>query len=172
MKIGHPKDFWGGVMFVVLGLLFAVIAYGVKIGDSVLIPGYSMGSPARMGPAFFPFWLGVILFAIGLIIAMGGFRHTGPAESFPVFHWKPNFYVLGAVVLFGLILKPVGMLIAGVVLVVFACIGSPDFRLKRSIILGVVLSIFCALVFVFGLKLPIPLCPDVESLQSLPACRG
>ena len=172
MKIGHPKEFWGGVMFAVLGLLFAVIAYGVKLGGSVLIPGYSMGVPARMGPAFFPFWLGVILFGLGAIIAIAGLRKKGPAESFPVFHWKPNFYVLGAVVLFGVILKAVGMLIAGVVLVVIACIGSPDFRLKRSIILGVILSIFCALVFVFGLKLPIPLCPDVESLQSLSVCRG
>jgi len=172
MKIGHPKEFWGGVMFAALGLLFAVIAYGVKIGGSVLIPGYSMGVPARMGPAFFPFWLGVILFALGVLIAIVGLRHKGPAESFPVFHWKPNFYVLGAVVLFGIILKAVGMLIAGVVLVVIACIGSPDFRLKRSLVLGVVLSIFCALVFVFGLKLPIPLCPDVESLQSLSVCRG
>jgi len=172
MKIGHPKEFWGGVMFAALGLLFAVIAYGVKIGGSVLIPGYSMGVPARMGPAFFPFWLGVILFALGVLIAIVGLRHKGPAESFPVFHWKPNFYVLGAVVLFGIILKAVGMLIAGVVLVVIACIGSPDFRLKRSLVLGVVLSIFCALVFVFGLKLPIPLCPDVESLQSLSVCPG
>jgi hypothetical protein len=172
MKIGHPKDFWGGVMFAVLGLVFAVIAYGVKIGDSVLIPGYSMGIPARMGPAFFPFWLGVILLALGVIIALIGLRHSGPADSFPKFHWKPNFFVLGAVVLFGVILKAVGMLIAGVILVVVACIGSPDFRIKRSVVLGVVLSIFCALVFVFGLKLPIPLCPDVESLQTLSVCRG
>ncbi len=172
MKIGNSKDFWGGIMFAVIGLLFAVIAYGVKIGDSVLIPGYSMGVPARMGPAFFPFWLGVILLGLGIIIATIGLRHKGAPEHFPKFHWKPNFYVLGAVVLFGVILKAVGMVIAGVVLVVVACIGSPDFQLKRSVILGVVLSIFCALVFVFGLKLPIPLCPDVESLQSLAVCRG
>ena len=172
MKIGHPKNFWGGVMFAVIGAVFAVIAYGLKIGGSVLIPGYSMGIPARMGPAFFPFWLGVILFALGIIVAIVGLRRSARAESFPRFHWKPNFYVLGAVVLFGVILKAVGMLIAGVILVVIACIGSPDFRLKRSVILGVVLSIFCALVFVLGLKLPIPLCPDVESLQSLSLCRG
>jgi hypothetical protein len=159
-------------MFAVIGLLFAVIAYGVKLGDTVLIPGYAMGVPARMGPAFFPFWLGMMLFALGAIIAIGGFRHEGPAEGFPKFHWKPNFYVLGAVVLFGIILKAVGMLVAGVILVVIACIGSPDFRLKRSLILGVILSIFCALVFVFGLKLPIPLCPDIESLQSLAVCRA
>jgi hypothetical protein len=172
MKIGHPKDFWGGVMFAVIGGLFALIAYGMKFGGTVLIPGYAMGVPARMGPAFFPFWLGVILFGLGVVIAITGFRHTGPADSFPTFHWKPNLFVLGGVVIFGIILKWTGMLIAGIVLVVIACMGSHDFRVKRSLLLGVFLSIFCALVFVFGLKLPIPLCPDVESLQSLPVCRG
>jgi hypothetical protein len=40
------------------------------------------------------------------------------------------------------------------------------------LILGIALVIFCALVFVWGLKLPIPLCPDVESLQQVGMCRG
>jgi len=131
MKIGHPKDFWGGVMFAVIGGLFALIAYGMKFGGTVLIPGYAMGVPARMGPAFFPFWLGVILFGLGVVIAITGFRHTGPADSFPTFHWKPNLFVLGGVVIFGIILKWTGMLIAGIVLVVIACMGSHDFRVKR-----------------------------------------
>ena len=170
MKIGHPKDFWGGVLFAAIGLLFALIAYGVKwLG----IPGYAMGVPARMGPAFFPFYLGIILFALGVIIAVTGFRHTGPDETFPKFHWKPNFFILGAVVLFGIILKAVGMLLSGILLVMIAGFGSAEFNLKRSAILAVVLVIFCALVFVWGLKLPIPLCPDIESLQSaIGFCRG
>ena len=29
MKIGHHKNFWGGVLFIALGLTFAVIARGV-----------------------------------------------------------------------------------------------------------------------------------------------
>jgi hypothetical protein len=173
MKIGHPKDFWGGVLFAVIGLLFALIAYGLKIGGTVLIPGYAMGVPARMGPAFFPFWLGTILFFLGVIIAVGGFRHEGPEEHFPRFHWKPNFFVLGAVLLFGIVLKAVGMLLAGIMLVMIAGFGSHEFSLKRSLILAVVLVIFCALVFVAGLKLPIPLCPDIESLQSaIGFCRA
>ena len=72
MKIGHPKNFWGGVLFAFIGGMFALVAKGVP-GVSIMA-GYSMGTPARMGPAFFPFWLGVILFALGLIIAISGFR--------------------------------------------------------------------------------------------------
>jgi len=59
------------------------------------------------------------------------------------------------------------------ILVFIASMGSRDFRWRQSLILGVILVIFCALVFVWGLKLPIPLCPDIESLQSsVGFCRG
>ena len=173
MKIGHPKDFWGGVLFALIGLIFAVIARGVP-GLS-FIPGYSMGTPARMGPAFFPFYLGAILFALGVLIAVNGFRGAqGQAGSkIDPFHWRPILLVLGAVVLFGIILKPVGMLIAGWLLIMIASLGSYEFQWKRSAVLGVILVVFCALVFVWGLKLPIPLCPDIESLQNaVKMCRG
>jgi drug/metabolite transporter (DMT)-like permease len=138
------------------------------------LPGYAMGTPARMGPAFFPFWLGLMLFLIGVAIAVMGVREQGgPDAAFPKFHWKPNLYVLGAVVLFGIILKAVGMLLAGLMLVVVASMGSHDFRFKQALILGAILVVFCAMVFVWGLKLPIPLCPDVESLQSsIGFCRA
>ena len=32
-----------------------------------LMAGYAMGTPARMGPAFFPFWLGMILALLGIV---------------------------------------------------------------------------------------------------------
>jgi hypothetical protein len=171
MKIGNPTDFWGGSMFAVIGALFAIVAYGVKFGDSVLLAGYAMGTPARMGPGFFPFWLGVILMLIGISIAFTAVvaKHGKPLEKF---HWGPVGWVLGAVCVFGFLMKPLGMLISGVLLVVIASFGSHDFKWKPVIILGICLSVFSALIFAYGLKLPIPLCPDVESLQQMSMCRG
>ena len=172
MKIGHQKNFWGGVLFAFIGLSFAIIASGVP-GLSFM-PGYSMGTPARMGPGFFPFYLGVMLLILGVIIGVSGIRGTRGSESdVEKFHWGPILYVLGSVVVFGMLLKPIGMLLAGLVLVVGASFGSHDFRLRQTMILGTVLTVFCAFVFVGGLKLPIPLCPDIESLQSaIGFCRG
>jgi hypothetical protein len=171
MKIGHQKDFWGGALFAVIGLMFAVIARGIP--GLEIMPGYSMGTPARMGPGFFPFYLGAILFLLGVFIAVNGVRGVkGEDTHVEKFHWGPILYVLGSVVVFGLLLKIVGMLLAGLVLVVGSSLGSKEFNLKKATILGVVLSIFCALVFVTGLKLPIPLCPDVESLQQYKMCRA
>lgn len=172
MKIGHQKSFWGGVLFAVIGLSFAIIANGIP-GLSFM-PGYSMGTPARMGPGFFPFYLGVMLSILGVIIGVSGIRGSRGSETdVEKFHWGPILYVLGSVVVFGMLLKPIGMLLAGLVLVVGASFGSHDFRLKQTMILGTVLTVFCAFVFVGGLKLPIPLCPDIESLQStIGFCRG
>ena len=176
MKIGHAKDFWGGVLFAAIGAFFALVALGVKLGDIVLLPGYAMGTPARMGPAFFPFWLGLILLLLGVMIAIGGFRHESkPGDTeFPKYHWSPILYVLGAVVMFGVILKAVGMLIAGFLLIVVSSVGNPEkFHTRDVILLAIGLTIVCAMVFVWGLKLPIPLCPDIEALQAaIGFCRG
>jgi Tripartite tricarboxylate transporter TctB family len=172
MRIGHHKDFWGGTLFAVIGLIFAVIARGVP--GIAFMPGYSMGTPARMGPGFFPFYLGAILFLLGVGIAVNGIRgKPGPESKVEKFHWGPILCVLGAVCVFGLLLKPTGVLFSGLVLVLGASFGSHEFRLKQTLILGLSLTIFCAFVFVGGLKLPIPLCPDIEALQSsIKMCRS
>jgi hypothetical protein len=175
MKIGHPKDFWSGIMFLAIGAAFALVAKGLKFGDSVLIAGYAMGTPARMGPAFFPFWLGLILALLGVVIAVNGVKTKGgPESAFPKFHWLPIAYVLGAVIIFGLILKWVGMLIAGIVLVFISSYGNPEkVSVRATAFLAVGLVVFCALVVVWGLKLPIPLCPAVEAIQSsIGFCRS
>ena len=169
MKIGNQTDFWGGMMFAVTGFAFAIIAYGLKIGDMVLLPGYSMGTPARMGPAFFPFWLGAILTVLGLAIAFMALK--GPAKPLEKFHYAAVGWVLGAVCVFGFLMKPIGMPLAGMVLVIVSSFGSHDFKWKHVIWLALGLVFFCTLVFVYGLKLPIPLCPDLESLQELRICR-
>ena len=174
MRIGNPKNLLGGALFALVGLLFAVIARGIP-GVSIL-PGYSMGTPARMGPAFFPFWLGVILVVLGLIIAITGIRaaDSGEGGRIPKFHWRPILLILGAVVMFGLILKWTGMLIAGFLLVLLSSTANPDgVKWRDVVLLALGLVIFCALVFVGGLKLPIPLCPPIEAIQSsIGFCRG
>jgi hypothetical protein len=173
MRIGHPKNFWGGVLFALIGLGFALVARGIRIADIVLHGGYEMGVPARMGPGFFPFWLGIILMALGVAIALASLRADGGDDAaFPRFHWRPILWVLGAVVLFGVVLRPAGMLVAGFLLVFMASLGSRTFRARATAALGVGLVMFCALVFVAGLKLPIPLCPDVAALQRYPLCRA
>lgn len=160
----NNKDFWSGVMFVVVGAMFAGIASTYKLTSRALY-----GTSMEMGPGFFPFWLGILLIVLGVGTAVGGVRPKGPALE--RFHWRPVLTVLISVCIFGVLLKVLGMLVAGVVLVIGASFGSHEFKWREVVLLAAALAIFCALVFVAGLKLPIPLCPGTGFFEQFAVCR-
>jgi putative exporter of polyketide antibiotics len=158
--IKSPRDFWTGVMFISVGAAFAGIAYN-----------YKLGTAARMGPGFFPFFLGLILLVIGItviVLSLKGTARGGPVDKF---HWGPLFWVLASICVFGVMLKLTGVLFAGVALVLGSSMGSGEFKLKESLLLAIGLSVFCAAVFVGGLKLPIPMCPGFEFFDQFALCR-
>ena len=146
MKIKAPKDFWAGLMFIGFGLAFALIAQN-----------YQMGTSVRMGPAYFPTVLGGILAVIGLAILIESLLVEGSKVA--KFYFKPVLFIVGALLLFGLLLRPLGLVIAIAALVGLGAFGGLDFRWKEVVILIVVLAIFSVLVFVKGLGLPIPVWP-------------
>lgn len=67
--------------------------------------------------------------------------------------------ILIAVVIFGYALKPLGLVLSTVILIVVSAVGGHDFRKKEIVILTVVLVIFGVFVFVKGLGLPFNLWP-------------
>ena len=144
--IRHPKDFWSGALFTAAGI-FAIV-YGSK---------YTIGTAARMGPGYFPRILGILMIVLGLLLAFRSLRLKG--DAVPAWHWRPVLLVLGSVVLFGLVVKTVGMAIATVVLIVVASLGSHEFRLRDALISGVLLAVLCVGVFVIGLSLQLPIWP-------------
>ena len=156
--IKNPRDFWAGVMFLVLGALFAGIAVT-----------YKLGTAARMGPGFFPFYLGLLLAGLGIAVMFFSLREEG--HKVDKFHWWPLFWVLGSIFVFGMLLKITGVLVAGVAVVVGSAFGSNEFKLRDALLLAIGLTIFCAAVFVGGLKLPIPMCPGFDFFEQFSLCR-
>ena len=146
--IKNPKDFWSGVMFASIGFAFAII---VKVYE------YPMGTASRMGAGYFPFVLGIIMGVIGVIILIRSFASEGPRIS--KFAWKPLFWILGGVVLFGLIAKIAGLAVSIVALVVVSSYGGDEFKIKEAVISSAILAAFSVGVFVYGLKLPFPVWP-------------
>lgn len=146
MKIRAPKDFWAGLMFIAFGVGFTWVAQN-----------YQMGTSVRMGPAYFPTMLGGILAVIGLAILIQSFISTGPAV--PKFYFRPLILIVLATVLFGILLKPLGLVLSVAVLVGIGAFGGFEFKAKEVVILYVVLAIFSVWVFVKGLGLPIPVWP-------------
>lgn len=72
---------------------------------------------------------------------------------------RSMFLILLAVVIFGYALKPLGLVLATVILIVVSAVGGHDFRKKEIVILTIVLVIFSVFVFVKGLGLPFNLWP-------------
>lgn len=129
-KLEHPLR----VFQFRLPLLVAALALG---GATYLADSWFKGAPmAELG-----------LTALALALFFGAF---GP---------RPMFLVLLAVVIFGYALKPLGLVLATVLLIVLSAVGGHDFRNKEIVILTVVLVLFGALVFVKGLGLPFNLWP-------------
>ena len=76
--------------------------------------------------------------------------------------WGPPalFIVLTAIAAFGYLLRPMGLAVATLVLVIGSAYGGHEFKLKEASILGVVLAIFVVLVFIKGLGLSMNIWPD------------
>ena len=150
MKIKSPKDFWAGLMFIGFGVFFMVVSRN-----------YQMGSAVRMGPAYFPSVLGGIMAVLGGIVLFQSLIVKG--APFPKLSFKPIFYISLALILFGYLLKPLGFILALVLMVFVSAFGGHEFKAKEVGILTVVLIIFSVLVFVKGLTLPFPLWPSFLS---------
>ena len=72
---------------------------------------------------------------------------------------RSMFLILLGVVIFGYALKPLGLVLSTVILIVVSAVGGHDFRKKEIVILTVVLVVFGVFVFVKGLGLPFNLWP-------------
>src|SRR5256885_16967053 len=68
--------------------------------------------------------------------------------------------ITAATVAYGYLMKPLGLVIATAALVYISALGGHEFKWKEVSVLFVILIIFSVLVFVKGLTLPFPICPE------------
>jgi len=145
LRIRSPKDFGAGVLYAALGGAAVIIAQE-----------YGMGSSSRMGAGYFPTVLGTLLALVGAASVVRSFFADG--EPIGAIAWKGMALVTGATVLFGVLLRPAGLVPALVALILVSAAASHRFRIDwRALALMGALVAFCALVFVKGLGLPLPL---------------
>jgi hypothetical protein len=143
-SIRNPRDFWSGILFLAVGA--AAVFFGRN---------HPMGTAMRMGPAYFPTVLGMLLALIGLAVLLRALVRPGPPVG--EFAFRKVAMVLGATALFGLLLRPVGLAGALVVLVVLSAYASQHFRWPVALALAVALAAGSSLVFGQLLGLPIPI---------------
>lgn len=154
MQLRNKQDFWSGVMFSLLGLGFAWKA-----------TSYSMGTAARMGPGYFPHWLGIIMAVLGAVILLGSLRPKAEKTEVAKFDFQILGIIISAIVLFGILLRPMGLIFSLFTLVTIASFASHEHNWKVTGANAIFLTLLCWLSFVKGLKLVFPIWPAFLGLN-------
>ena len=157
VNIKSQKDFFSGLMFLVVGGAFA---WGAT--------SYSIGTGARMGPGYFPLLLGILLAVLGSVIMFYALIVETPSgDKVGKFAWRPIGFILGANLAFGVLLgglpslkiPPMGLMVAIYVLTLVASKAGSEFKLRDVLILATVLAAGSYLAFIVLLKLQMPVWP-------------
>ncbi|MCS6766463.1 MAG: tripartite tricarboxylate transporter TctB family protein [Candidatus Protistobacter heckmanni] len=148
MQVRSKKDLYSGLMFVVVGLAFSFIART-----------YSMGTTAKMGPGYFPFWLGILLAILGVIVLGVAMSPKTAEDEMDKWDVKSVLWITGSVTLFGLLLKPLGLILSLIVLVFVSAMASHEFHWKGTVVNAILLVVLAYVAFVWGLGLQFPVWP-------------
>lgn len=148
LKIRSEKEFCAGLLY--LGIAGLFLWFGRD---------YRLGSAAKMGPGYFPFYLSLGLAVLGAVAVVRGFLVEG--ERAGAIAWKPLLLVLSGCLAFGLLLNRAGLVFALLALCLLSAGASAYFRLSGKAMLGLlVLTAFCTVIFVKGLGVPMPILGD------------
>lgn len=151
MSIKSQKDFFSGLLFMAIGIAFALGA-----------TRYNVGTGARMGPGYFPLMLGILMAVLGAVIIFNSLIiETEDGEKIGSWAWKPLFFILAANLVFGVLLGglpsinvPAMGMIAGIYALTFiASLAGEKYSFKENLILATILAVMCYLGFIVLLKL-------------------
>ena len=157
MNIKSQKDFFSGLMFMGVGMAFAWGATTYKVGEG-----------ARMGPGYFPLYLGVMMTILGAVITFQSLVvETIGGDKIGKWAWKPLFFVILANLVFGALLAglpyfgipAMGLIVAIYALVFIASMAETGWRVKNTFILATILAAGSYVAFIMALKLQFPVWP-------------
>jgi len=140
----NAKDFWTGLIYLFVGS-----------GALIISRDYDMGTAVKMGPAYFPTVLSVMLMVIGIISVLRSFFKSG--SPIGVVAWKGLVLIVASTLLFGMIVRGAGLLLALPLLVIVSASASARFNWKTSLAEAVGITVFCIVIFLKGLGVPLPI---------------
>ncbi len=148
MRVKNSKDFYTGILFVLFGAAFT---WGAT--------KYNMGTAAKMGPGYFPFILGALLIAIGVIVFIRSLVSASDDGHVGHFAVKAAVLMFGSIAAFALLLRTFGLVASIFAIILISSLASSESRFKETLISAVVLCIASLAMFVYGLNLQIPVWP-------------
>ncbi len=150
MRIKSERDFWAGFGCVVAGVAFAVGATSYAMGPACAADDPCAASlwarftqlSTAPGAGYFPLGLGALLAVVGGLILFKAlaFESEGgePVEGFA---WRPLLAIVGAIVAFGALLEPLGLVASVPALVMVSSLATTEVRWKSSLAAAAVLAL-------------------------------
>src|SRR5690606_19577239 len=117
------------------------------LGFAIGATRYSMGTAARMGPGYFPFWLGLCLAILGSVVGLSALSSKAEKLSLERFDFSIAFIIIGSVAFTGVIMNFLGVYISVFLLVFLSSFASHVFSWKIAAINGIFMTLFVWLAF-------------------------
>jgi hypothetical protein len=146
----NRQDLAVGAIFIVIAGFFALNTFFPLFQAALPI-----GTPQRMGPGFFPILLSALLAVIGVVIIAKGMRTE--ELTLNALPWRGLLVILPVPVLFGLTIRGLGLVPATFMAAFISSFASRRMKLWMAFALAAGLTLFCVLVFHYGLQVPTPL---------------
>jgi hypothetical protein len=141
-QLVRSTDLWAGLMFLAFGAVAVYIARD-----------YPLGAAMRMGPGYFPTYLGVLLMIMGVVIAARGIIARN-GEQIGVWAFRPLLILSASILIFAYAMDALGFVPALVLLILGSSLASREFRLLEALVLAAVLVAGAVAIFIYGIELP------------------
>lgn len=150
-------------------LVAAGIFIALGIGAFVIALDYRTGTLHRMGPGIFPLLVSGLMVILGAALAVqalaawrlrrsaGAGTGTGLIPDFAAV--RALIFTMASLLVFAMLIRPAGMLISITVMAFIATRAQSGRPIMSSLILSATLAVLCAVIFVYGIGLPISLWP-------------
>ena len=144
----QSKNFLSGLLMMAFGL-----------GAIWQAQSYRLGTLIQMGPGYFPILVGSGLAIVGLCLIAGSIKDPASQSRVDPIGFRALLLPLAAIVVFGLLIQPLGLVLALAALVGITALASRDFRPLEVAAMIVVIGAIVVTIFVLGLSLPIKVWP-------------
>ncbi len=148
IRIRGPREFYGGLALIGLALFAFWAARDLAGGES------------SFGPASIPHAYATLLLVLGTVVSIVGLAVDAPAIERYAFR-GPVLVVL-SIVCFASLIRPAGLALASFVTFMIGAFASAETRWFEALLAAVALTVFCAVLFVSLLGLPVRIWPDFQ----------
>jgi hypothetical protein len=146
LRVQNPQDFYGGMSLILLSLTAFVAS-----NDLPGMRGFAFG------PGTAPRLFALTLALLSLIVVVGGLMSKGPQIT--AYKIRGLVFILASILVFAATIRTLGLVIASFACVVVCAVADEEVKWHETVIWAAILTIFCTLLFSYGLNLPFQLWP-------------